>query len=207
MFMPVDNMARFWFYHYRAKRAPAELGLALHAVQDASIPHHAAGCMGNWHEQYENKLHERFLEWKVKSNPRGSAYSNAVFLWKNRHDFNATDAFTVPTYSRRIDALVTQLAHRAYKAYKDVYGGFADGYTPNATSMDSLLDDALVATLVSITAATEPFLSVQESRLNWSLKPSEGMRSCALACSSISLREISSKMYCNLRTKPAEIPS
>ena len=68
VFMPVDNMARFYFNRFFAEAEPKFLGPVMHAVQDASIPHHAAGLCGNWHGKYEEELDNKLLVWK--SDPR-----------------------------------------------------------------------------------------------------------------------------------------
>ncbi len=51
VFMPVDNMARYWYMSFTKTYKPVELGPVMHAIQDASVPHHAAGYMGNWHSR------------------------------------------------------------------------------------------------------------------------------------------------------------
>ncbi len=59
IFMPLDNLAKYWYtlflYTNPGKmHLPALIAPVLHAIQDAIVPHHAAGCNGNWHNRWEN---------------------------------------------------------------------------------------------------------------------------------------------------------
>jgi hypothetical protein len=63
VFMPVDNMARFYFNGFINELEPKYLGPVMHAIQDASILHHAAGTCGNWHGKYEKELDDKLLVW------------------------------------------------------------------------------------------------------------------------------------------------
>ncbi len=61
VFMPVDNLGRYWYNYFinsygKKDDAFEALGRVMHAIQDASVPHHAYGCLGNWHTKYENDL-------------------------------------------------------------------------------------------------------------------------------------------------------
>jgi hypothetical protein len=74
VFMPVDNMARYWYSVFLESNNPNHLGQVMHAIQDASVPHHAAGCNGNWHANYELVLEElRIPNWL-----RDASFTNDV---------------------------------------------------------------------------------------------------------------------------------
>ncbi|NIQ78122.1 MAG: hypothetical protein GTN93_08520, partial [Anaerolineae bacterium] len=63
VFMPIDNTARYWWGRFEDIHDPATLGPVVHAIQDACVPHHAAGCNGNWHARYERELNSRIPGW------------------------------------------------------------------------------------------------------------------------------------------------
>lgn len=63
VFMPVDNLARFWYSLLLENRNIYHLGPVLHAIQDASVPHHAAGYNGNWHINYEKDMDSNISNW------------------------------------------------------------------------------------------------------------------------------------------------
>ncbi len=92
VFPPADNMARYWFDVFLnppAGRKPnvACLGPVLHAVQDASVPHHAFGCLGNYHADYEDIL--------------GSYCTNRCGGWLRDQDFLAGVKQLVQTWDRQ----------------------------------------------------------------------------------------------------------
>ena len=77
VFMPVDNLGRYWYNSFLRSGDTADLGSVMHAIQDASIPHHAAGTHGNWHGDYEAYLNTHIVSWTQKNinNVRENAYS------------------------------------------------------------------------------------------------------------------------------------
>ncbi len=151
VFMPVDNLARHWYNHYvttrDTRRVPVSLGRVMHAIQDASIPHHAAGCCGNWHTRYENDLEdlaEKALTLQVSSEHAWRDYHTTLSEW-DRIDPDPpsqlvpADWSKTPAKNWRIDMLVTWVALNAYKAYSEIYHGFKGGYAFNPSSATHLV--------------------------------------------------------------------
>ena len=143
VFMPVDNMARYWYSQFRRTRDPVALGSVMHAIQDASIPHHAAGYMGNWHARYEADLDTAIGNWFGDAN-RFNADVKALYAQWNRVDpsppnhLNAGDWVKVPGRNWRIDQLVTWVALNAYREYDRTYNHFRNGYRFNQNSSREL---------------------------------------------------------------------
>ncbi|MBM4461589.1 MAG: hypothetical protein FJ011_28175, partial [Chloroflexi bacterium] len=54
VFMPLDNMATYWYRRFLADHEPRNLGPALHAAGDAAVPMHAHAIHGVWHVPYED---------------------------------------------------------------------------------------------------------------------------------------------------------
>jgi hypothetical protein len=129
--MPIDNMARFWYDNYISHpQDPTFLGPVMHAIQDASIPHHASGCIGNWHSRYESQAGAGASNWLAAG---GGTIRNLVGQW-NWQDpnppshLNPADWTRRPARNWRIDQLVTWVALHAYAAYANVYHGFRGGW-------------------------------------------------------------------------------
>jgi hypothetical protein len=126
--MPVDNMARYWHDHYRISGDPCDLGFVMHAIQDACVPHHAAGCLGNHHRWYEDLLKKSIDQWVNDPNFKNGV--KALFDQWNKDDPNPPNALNVGDHNRvlrrnwRIDWLVTWLALNAYHAYSTVWNSF-----------------------------------------------------------------------------------
>jgi inhibitor of cysteine peptidase len=151
VFMPVDNMARYWYSRFTDTRDPLALAPVMHAIQDASIPHHAAGCLGNWHSQYENDLESRISGWLAETE-----FTDGVKLlvaeWSREHSsppssLGPSDWTKVPSSDWRIDQLVTWIALNAFEEYRGTYGSFRDGYRLNEASAKRL---ARLATAMSV---------------------------------------------------------
>jgi hypothetical protein len=133
VFMPVDNLARYWYAKFQETGEPAHLGMVMHAVQDASIPHHAAGCLGNWHGRYENELIGNLNNWLIPDRFKSGAM--ALYHKWNHNDptppahLGVKDYDKIPKKNWRIDMLVTWLALHAYHLYAHTYNHFAAGYS------------------------------------------------------------------------------
>ena len=136
VFMPVDNLGRYWYETFLMSRKVWDLGPVLHAVQDACVPHHAAGHMGNYHAKFEKML-ERFLHDKsdgVRSwSENEDLRKQAVELYKS---FNRMDSKPkslsypedlhgrTPSLSWSVDQIITWAAFGGYEAYDRVYYSF-----------------------------------------------------------------------------------
>jgi len=151
VFMPVDNMARYWYGRFTDTKDALALAPVMHAIQDASIPHHAGGCLGNWHSQYEDDLDSKISGWLAETE-----FTDGVKLlvaeW-SRSDpsppssLNPGDWTKAPSIDWRIDQLVTWIALNSYEEYRGTYGSFSDGYRLNEASAKRL---AKLATAMSV---------------------------------------------------------
>ncbi len=145
VFLPVDNLARYWFEQFR-KSGPKRLeylGPVMHAIQDAGIPHHAAGYSGNWHVEYEKALDKH-----IKSVYREPDFHLQVkkltkqWYWEDPRPptgrLRLRDRGRKPAVNWEIRQLVTWLALHAYHAYAKDYHHFSRGFKPNNPSLGRL---------------------------------------------------------------------
>jgi hypothetical protein len=160
VFMPVDNLARYWFNRYKSERRSECLGPVMHAVQDASIPHHAAGCIGNWHGKYEAVLGDKLTGgWLSEANFKAEA--KALFLTWMQNDrkppgsLNQSDWGKIPMVNWSIDMLVTWIALNAYHEYSTTYGNFQNGFNENESSMRDLAKKAVAMSMLCICKAAD----------------------------------------------------
>ena len=159
VFMPVDNLARFWYSLVLATKNVFYLGPVLHAIQDASVPHHAAGYNGNWHINYERDMNSNISNW-LKDSSFKEDVENLVEEW-NKEDgsppntLGKNDWDKVPAKNWRIDRLVTWVALNAYREYAGTYNHFSNGYTFNANSMRNLTKIAVAMSVLFLIKATE----------------------------------------------------
>jgi hypothetical protein len=164
VFMPVDNLARYW-YHARFCKTmdPRALGPVMHAVQDASIPHHAAGYCGNWHGSYESSLEARIGD--CLKNPDTATSATQLFnQWHAADDPQPPTALSRSDWSRpparnwRVDMLVTWVALNAYRSYDLVYQHFRHGFMFDAQDAYDLTVKALsICMLILSNAANVPY--------------------------------------------------
>ena len=158
VFMPVDNMAWYWYNLFINTQYPPALGPVMHAIQDASVPHHAAGYNGNWHSRYENDLHSCLNEWfrdecfveGIKRLYKG--WKDADGALPNR--LSRSDWGKVPNIGSRSDTLVTWVALNAYKAYAGTYNHFRNGYRFDAGSAKELTQIATAMSMLFLSKAT-----------------------------------------------------
>jgi hypothetical protein len=162
VFMPVDNMGRYWYQRYISPTGYAGcLGAALHAIQDASIPHHAGGCLGNWHAEYEDDLDQnsRIKFWLADPDIYARAKALVLSWAQNDQDpparIGLRQAGSLPGKKWKIEQLVTWMALQAYDAYKNIYANFRDGYSINEENMKDLTCQALALSTLVLIKATE----------------------------------------------------
>jgi hypothetical protein len=161
VFTPVDNLARHWYERYLKKGKWKHLGPVMHAVQDASIPHHTAGCNGNWHVQYEKAL-DRIAAQASRSQVFLERSRRLLARWE-RPDHRPPQArlgkasrLRRPAPNWDIRQLVTWMALHAYQEYEQTYKHFRKGYQINPESMELLLSQALaLSALVLLKAKSE----------------------------------------------------
>jgi hypothetical protein len=152
IFMPVDNLARYWFARFIRTGEVTALGPVLHAVQDASIPHHAAGYSGNWHVEYEDALNELASRRKTDRDFAAQAAQRAL-AWSRRDPhpprrrLMLRDRLRAPGINWSVSQLVTWTALNAYQEYTETYRHFRGGFKLVVASMDKLL---LLAAAMSV---------------------------------------------------------
>ncbi len=152
VFMPADNMARYWYNQFLQTKDINSLGFILHAIQDASIPHHAAGSMGNWHSAYEFQIDSNLDKWL--NDPSFDEDIIALFNLWNSDDPNppqslqVSDYYKVPKKNWRIDFLVTWMALNAYHDYVEVYQNFQNGYHFNESSAKELTKKSIALSMI-----------------------------------------------------------
>ncbi len=159
VFMPIDNLARYWYDRALNSGSYAAFSNVLHAVQDATIPHHATGYMGNWHTEYERDLNGA-IEEILASTEFKTEVLGKVNEW-NREDgspptqLSHDDWQKVPAKNWRIDFLVTWAALHAFKAYEERYQRFSNGYRPDWNSIKELTVIAVAMSVLSIIKVSE----------------------------------------------------
>ncbi len=164
VFMPVDNMARYWYRRYLDAGDPSSLGYVVHAIQDASVPQHAAGCIGNFHYDYENALEGRVNDLRAESAFRDDVkallggylqddQSPPTELARDEHG-------RTPGINWSIDMLVTWLALNAYVEYHVTYNDFFDGFTTNDGSTKALTAKAVALTCLALVKADREYPSI-----------------------------------------------
>jgi hypothetical protein len=125
VFLPVDNMARFWYGRFLETRDPLDLGPVMHAIGDASIPHHAAGYLGNWHQSYEIGLEDIVLG-VVSSVSDKAEIKKIVEAW-DRIDVDVPEGLApgdhskTPAINWSVEDLATWVALNAYQQYMGDY--------------------------------------------------------------------------------------
>jgi hypothetical protein len=157
VFMPVDNMARYWYRRYGTEGDAVALGYVVHAIQDASVPQHAAGCIGNFHYQYENDLEGKVSTWAGEPSFKQEV---VALLGQYIQDdpappmrLDRTEHDRTPCINWSVDMLVTWLALNAYKEFHETYGDFGSGYTPDDASMRGLTEKAVAVSCLALLKA------------------------------------------------------
>jgi len=159
-FMPVDNMARYWYNYYLKKSNDVEaLGFVMHAIQDATIPHHAAGYMGNWHQEYENEFDRKIGNW-LQQPAFKNEVKGLIQKWLNKDpnppkSLLLSDRNRIPAINWPIEMLVTWLALNAYQEYAVTYNNFQNGFQVNENSMRNLAKNALSMSALVLVKARE----------------------------------------------------
>ncbi|MHA2272525.1 MAG: hypothetical protein ACXACI_11735 [Candidatus Hodarchaeales archaeon] len=171
IFYPVDNMAFYYYDSFLKSREDTpkynHLGVVLHAAQDAAVPQHSAGVVGNWHDHYEDSFHEEMEQWL--DDDAFIQESVAFFdLWKNS-DAPIAEPFEytglvdcprnlVPSPDWEIDQLVTWMAFQAYFEYEtqgmDQMDDF-DGTRVRGSMRELALKALAMSMLVLLKADTE----------------------------------------------------
>lgn len=181
MSMLHENMARYWFERFANAHEPDPkmLGPVMHAIQDASIPHHAAGYLGNWHDKYENDLEAAIKKWIADQ--QFLAEVKSLFRRWDRFEegvpstLGPTDWDKTPAANWQIDTLVTWVAINACREYQETYGGFKNGYRFDQPSARRLTQLAMAASMLVLHMASKvPVAVSSETGPESSVGPSTG---------------------------------
>ena len=132
VFMPVDNMARFWYEFFVATCHGPALSAVMHAIQDAGVPHHAAGYNGNWHGRFESD-YDRLMSACLGDHGFADRVKQLYSLWTGNNNpcpvlLGESQWQLVPSMIWRIDQLVTWVALNAYREYAKTYDHYRQGY-------------------------------------------------------------------------------
>ena len=167
VFSPVDNLGRFWYERFLISGDIFDLGPVMHAIQDACVPHHSSGYMGNWHINYENCLEKEFIEYY------DTCDSAALKLYKSWSSDNSKapskvtypeSISLIPNKSWRIDALITWLACQSHNQFVYDYNGFQNNnWEKNGRFKDNkkpreLLDLAVAMSMLVFDKAKEEYI-------------------------------------------------
>lgn len=127
VFTPVDNLGRYWYERFLISGNALDLGPVMHAIQDACVPHHTSGYVGNWHVEYEDCLDKEFNDYV-------NICDSAVLMLYRQWSANSDAAPAKITYPRsmtltpnkswRIDHLITWLACQSHDQYVNDYDNF-----------------------------------------------------------------------------------
>lgn len=157
VFLPVDNMARKRFSVFLSTGEARELGYVLHAIQDASVPHHAAGRAGNWHMLYEETLDNRVRNW-IEEEKLDEGVKE-LFSRCLGQDGPApgrlvdSDRSRLPGVGWNVESMVTWLALNAFHEYEVTFKNFKHGPDYNSRKgRTSIREMAIKATAISMLA-------------------------------------------------------
>lgn len=158
VFMPIDNLARHWYNIFLFANYPLALGPVMHAIQDASIPHHTAGLNGNWHRTYEDDIDNHIEQWLGDTPFRSEAQALSE-QWQQASGFppqrmSHSDWSLIPAPGWSVDSLVTWLGLHAYREYDQTYGHFHNGYQFNTQSARELTKLAAAMSLFILSKAS-----------------------------------------------------
>ncbi len=159
VFMPVDNLARYWYSRYVLSKDFGCLGHVLHAIQDAAIPHHAAGYLGNWHQKYEAEFNDT-----VEKYSKDSVFIKEVIetykCWEKSDSRCPASLILehkslIPSKDWEIDQLVTWIALNSYNEYDKTYNHFKGGYRHDEDSQRFLALLAFSMSMLVLKKASE----------------------------------------------------
>lgn len=168
VFMPIDNLGRYWYETYLLTGDPTCIGKVLHAIHDVAVPHHVTSYTGNWHRDYENSLAEELAVYKETNK-----FSNNTLLYFNQWNqidpnppgtITLLDMERIPALNWRIDHLITWLAIHTYDSYENVYNRFSSGFVANKESMRHLIDLAAAMSVLVLKKASDEFPNIPQDK-------------------------------------------
>ena len=132
-------------------------------MQDASIPHHASGYLGNFHEKYEKLLEEKADAYVASITFK----TNVLDLYNRWIKISGSvpsltypnDYGKVPGLNWRVDYLITWVAFRAYREFSVTYTGFKNFSSLNNASYKKLLEYACAMSMLLIAKAKKEYVS------------------------------------------------
>jgi hypothetical protein len=157
VFFPVDNMARYWYDRYIAEGDPLMVGWFVHAIQDCSVPHHAAGAIGSHHAKYEGDLNARLVECYDDESFKEAVRSRYRTFTGHGDDpptsIGMEDLDLTPRTNWRIDMLATWMAFHAFREFQDTYDYFKGSYWRDGESMRGLTELAVAMSMLVMVKA------------------------------------------------------
>lgn len=131
VFMPVDNLGRYWYERVILSKSLQHIGTAMHGIQDATVPHHAACYSGRYHRTYEIELNDFIEQTCFESETFKDTVKMFLEQWlksktPDPKKLSLKDKSLIPSKNWRIDHLITWLALHAFDSFEHVYQGFLD---------------------------------------------------------------------------------
>ena len=152
VFLPIDNITRYWFEQYAKTRDTDCVGWVCHTIQDCSIPMHASAVIGHYHHAYEKRLDQLWDE--VLEDPEFEAHVIELFHSFEGHDaspptsLDKEDHAKTPCINWRIDMLATWMALNSHKEFNAIYQTMKGDFEPDVESMRELLAKAVAMSMI-----------------------------------------------------------
>ncbi len=152
VFIPIDNITRYWFEQYVKTREPECVGWVCHTIQDCSIPMHATAVIGHHHFAYEKRLDQLWDD--VLEDPDFEARAIELFHSFEGHDDNPPtsldkeDHGKTPCINWRIDMLATWMALNSHREFNTHYKDLGKEFVPDEESMKELLAKAVAMSML-----------------------------------------------------------
>jgi len=152
VFIPIDNIARYWYEEYSKTRDTDCVGWVCHTIQDCSIPMHASAVIGTYHYAYEKRLDQMWDE--VIEDPVFKDHVIELFHKFGGHDdepptsLEREDHVKTPCINWRIDMLATWLALNSHREFNAIYRTMKGDIEPDLESMRELLAKAVAMSMV-----------------------------------------------------------
>ena len=152
VFLPIDNITRYWYERYAETRDSDCVGWVCHTIQDCSIPMHASAVIGNYHHAYEKRLDQMWEE--VLEDQEFKDHVIELFHSFEGHDddpptsLDKEDHVKTPFINWRIDMLATWMALNSHKEFNAFYRTMTGDFEPDLESMRELLAKAVAMSMI-----------------------------------------------------------
>jgi hypothetical protein len=152
VFIPIDNITRYWYEQYVKTREPECVGWVCHTIQDCSVPQHATAVIGHHHFAYEKRLDQLWEE--VQEDQDFLDHVIELFHSFEGHDddpptsLDKEDHVKTPCMNWRIDMLATWMALNSHKEFNAHYRDLGKEFEPDLESMRELLSKAVAMSML-----------------------------------------------------------